>query len=77
MSKMLILAYKAFTKQFFDQIPCFAISKMAKNQFFCTGKAAKNTLSRNFYLFILFHEFFLPILNFLARCENDVGRGLH
>ena len=46
---------------FLDQIPFFAISKMAKNQFLNWGKLPK----------MQFHEFFAwAFLNFLARCED-------
>ena len=50
-----------FTKFYFDQIPFFAISKMAKNQFLKLGKSLKlpkmQFHEKNSW-FIWFHEFF-------------------
>ena len=45
-----------FMKNFFDQIPIFAISKMANNQYLNWGKSfktAKNAISRNKFLIYL------------------------
>ena len=48
--KKLVKSNKSISRNFFDQIPFFAISKMAKNEFlnWKKFKTAKNTISRVF-----------------------------
>ena len=57
-AKKLVKSNKSISRFFFDQIPFFAISKMAKNQFLYWKKfkTAKNAISRN--IFIWFHKFY-------------------
>ena len=61
-------------KKISDQIPFFAISKMAKNQFLNWGKSLKlpemQFHEKKFDLFDFTSFFALAFLNFLARCGN-------
>ena len=57
---------------FFDQIPFFAISKMAKNQFLNWGKLPKMQFHEKKNDLFDFTSFFAwTFLNFLARCTNS------
>ena len=69
-------------KKLFDQIPFFAISKMAKNQFlfFEVGKSLKlpemQFHIKKFDLFDFMNFFVWTFLNFLARCVFERKKGI-
>ena len=71
--KKLVKSNKSISQFFFDQIPFFAILKMAKTQFLKWEKNLKLSrmqFHKKMFLIYWFSRVFLPglLLNFLAHC---------